>query len=104
MAGSGPRYVPLRLEAARAMNVPSKDTGVVGGGSQRSITTSVVSGGATGRGEPLKAEQGRPAAGGGAAAPSAADDPEAAMRTLLRMLDRKLRMDKERRGVDRWVR
>lgn len=102
-AAAGHRYGPLRLEPARATTAPSKDSGIVAAGGQRSIAATVMSGGATGRGEPLKAEQGRPAAGG-AASPSSADDPEGATRTLLRMLDRKLRMDKERRGVDRWVR
>jgi hypothetical protein len=95
-------YVPLSLEGAHAMPAASKESASVAG-IQRSTAPAAVSPVASAHGQPLKAEAGRPAAGG-AAAGAAGDDPETATRTLLRMLDRKLRIDKERRGVDRWVR
>jgi hypothetical protein len=99
----GRRYVPLSLESARAMAVAPKERANVAASAQRSLAAAAVSAVATAHGQPLKAETARPAAGG-AAAGAVGDDPETATRTLLRMLDRKLRIDKERRGVDRWVR
>ena len=100
----GHRYGPLSLESARATPVPSKEATGVAASAPRSIASAAMSAVTTSHGQPLKAGEGRPATGGAAGAAGGGDDPEAAARTLLRMLDRKLRTDKERRGVDRWVR
>ena len=102
--GAGARYVPLSLEPARALAVAPQEHIGVASGSQRLLASASVSAVATGHGQPLKADEGRSAPGGAASGASGGDDQEAATRTLLRMLDRKLRMEKERRGVDRWVR
>jgi hypothetical protein len=98
----GNPYGPVRLEPARPLAYWTQGSGDAGRGSQRSISLSALSGEAT-RSQPLKAEENRPAATGAAnASASAPEDQEGLTRALLRTLERKVRTEKERRGVDRW--
>jgi hypothetical protein len=97
----GSAYAPLRLEPASALSYGMQG-GAGGGGSERSISLSSLSGEAA-RSHPLKAEENRPAATHAASAgASSGEDQERLTRSLLRTLERKVRTDKERRGVDRW--
>lgn len=103
MRSVGGRYAPLSLEPARAM-ITASDHPSAGSGGNRSISLSALPA-AEPRGYPLKAEESRPAAsGGGNAAPShsQADDQDGMTRVLFRTLERKIRTEKERRGVDLW--
>jgi len=102
--GGGKTYAPLSLEPMRVMPSLPKGGGVVRGG-ERTMSLSTLSGG-NGSAHPLKAEEERSApagAGSAAASPSSSDDQDAATRALFRALERKLQIEKERRGVDRWV-
>lgn len=102
--GDGKTYAPLSLEPVRLMPSLPKDGGMARGG-ERTISLSTLPGGNDSV-HPLKAEEDRSAssgAGSAAASPSSSDDQEAATRILFRALERKLQVEKERRGVDRWV-
>jgi Domain of unknown function (DUF4157) len=94
-------YAPLRLDRASPLSYGTQG-GAGAGGTERSISLSSLSGEAT-RSHPLKAEENRPAATHAvSAAASSSDDQERLTLALLRTLERKVRTDKERRGVDRW--
>jgi hypothetical protein len=98
----GNPYVPLRLDPARPLSYRTQGSGGAGRGSERSISLSALSGEGS-RSQPLKAEENRPSESRAAnAAASASDDQEGLTRALLRTLERKIRTEKERRGVDRW--
>jgi hypothetical protein len=102
--GGGKTYVPLSLEPVRSMPSLPKDGGMARGG-ERTMSLSTLPGG-NGSVHPLKAEEDRSApagAGSAAASPSSSDDQEDTTRALFRALERKLQIEKERRGVDRWV-
>ena len=101
----GNHYLPLSLEPARP--VPFLPDGKSGlwGGAERATSLSALPSGEQGV-PPMKAEEGRAAVSGagGAGSPSAAsDDQEGMTRTIFRVLERKIRAEKERRGVDRWA-
>ncbi len=104
-SGAGKTYAPLSLEPVRTRSFLPRDGSMARDG-ERAISLSALPGG-NGGGYPLKAEEGRSAsagAGSAAASTSSSDDQEGAARALFRALDRKLQTEKERRGIDRWVR
>lgn len=96
----GRAYSPLSLDHAQPMAYGTRRGG--GGGSgDRSIPLSALSGEVS---HPLKAEENRPVpTRAETAAASAAQDQEGLSRHFLRALEQKIVIEKERRGIDRWV-
>jgi hypothetical protein len=103
MRGGGPPYAPLSLEPARPLRAQPTGDGSVRNNRERSTSFSALPGSER-NAHPLKAEEGRAAApASGSGASSSAEDPESLTRHVFRSLERKIRIEKERRGVDRWV-
>jgi hypothetical protein len=104
-SGRGDRYVPVSLAHARPIAAAASQESVPREG-RGSVARGPVTSGDSRTSHPLKADEGRVAAAGPGtttASASPSDDPDSVMRAMLRTFERKLRTERERKGVDRWV-
>ncbi len=102
--GAEYRYAPVSIELARPFIHPSNGHDVKGGGVHSTPLGALP--GTASKGQPLKAGEGRAIPSGVESSTppvAAAEDAEGLTRNILRSLERKIRVEKERRGIDRWA-